>query len=408
MHSNRKAWIAIACMAVFFATLSVGILIGRAIGEKSALASLNEGTVQEPSFLASLSEKVDTLTQKKEKTQTSPAETKKTSQTVPANGGEEYSFESNVSKQLGSDADKAYVKKFFTEYTQDAKFAKLVEENYYSLIDAEAEDDFFAADVIAVTGEGENFKILVDITVKDKKLASQFESLSVEYYNLGAEQFAVSVAGYGTEIIYGTKDPEQSNLFHCALTGFSAWLVNEQETVVAFRRINLLPSASSGEDKMVFLPDIMLTFVTPASAYCHGTTAEYFTNTATFEYDGVTYHIYYGQYFMDGSHLDVRFSLADTPIAENNERFSEMQRAWLKSFREAIKEMYVVADGVTIDLKRTDIESYYFSSETGKDIDSTGYMWIKFAPVDFKNADQLELHLGDQVTNLKYCKAIYN
>lgn len=123
------------------------------------------------------------------------------------------------------------------EVYKDEVSAKIVERGYFYEVNRVAEDENYRIEFKAVTGDMENPKLVMDVTVKDEALAEAYDEIKIFFHTLGENAFA-NVGNYWPRDCYGIKDATQPNLYHVIATGTSLWMTTGDIVVVNVIGIN--------------------------------------------------------------------------------------------------------------------------------------------------------------------------
>ncbi|MBP0970753.1 MAG: hypothetical protein J5753_01815, partial [Oscillospiraceae bacterium] len=120
----------------------------------------------------------------------------------------------------------------FREKYQDDTTADLIDQGYLYEIHQSFTDGIYRADLIAVSGDLENPKLIIDLYIDDPDIAAANETVNLGVYTLGVYQYENELDQYAWADGTGYRDPEIPNLYHASVQGAPAWMSRGEECVI--------------------------------------------------------------------------------------------------------------------------------------------------------------------------------
>lgn len=111
--------------------------------------------------------------------------------------------------------------------------AEIVEDGYLQELHFVQSQEGFRIEVLGITGDYLQPKVLFDVYVEDEKLLGDCKKIRLDAYILGEEEYANSLSSYGSWEGYGMADEQNPNLFHVMMDGPSVWLNGDYSVVIA-------------------------------------------------------------------------------------------------------------------------------------------------------------------------------
>lgn len=133
-----------------------------------------------------------------------------------------------VNGELGT-----FIRNIFTNKTT----AEIIEQGYVYEIDDFDDCGDFALKLVAISGDKQTPQIIMDVYLKDEALAAANDRIFLTAYVLGVEAYENDRENYAILGGYGTKDEEVNNLYHVTFEGAPAWLMPDNEAVIAVQDI---------------------------------------------------------------------------------------------------------------------------------------------------------------------------
>lgn len=139
----------------------------------------------------------------------------------------------------------------FKEKLNDEVSANYVEQGYVYNDGRKISVSDYEITFVAVTGDNEHPKCLVDIRFNDDSSIDVPSNIVGTFYTLGKDQYENSRIDlfdddawktqdvYGFDEVTGVRDEDDSRLFHFNVSGTSAWVVEGQEFIMAVRSLRL-------------------------------------------------------------------------------------------------------------------------------------------------------------------------
>lgn len=125
----------------------------------------------------------------------------------------------------------------YREIFKDEATAKIVEKGYITQYGKTLENDKYAANLVAITGDASNPMLVVDIRVKTEEVAKRFDTLKLEAYTLGRDAYENHKEDYGTCDGIAYRDSEDITLYHACFRGAPHWLATGEECIIDICKI---------------------------------------------------------------------------------------------------------------------------------------------------------------------------
>ncbi len=294
-------------------------------------------------------------------------------------------------------AEQTEFAKLLRDKFKDEQSANLVEQGYYHCINETREDGIFRFDFKGLTGDKENLMMAFDVYVEDDVLTEMYPILRLDVdcereENYDPEENWWNCTGYGVQ------DPENKKLYHVIMRGYN---LGYAPTVTDICRVAFdvdtndmngeLGYEVKTEPYYVDVPLKVFADVLRGSYYG----IEFTCGGRTYELVGATYGSYYADMMFRTVIDATEVPTDDTALLNYRD---ELQKDWAEAF----PSLTLVADGK--EYKVVDEEGkrgyIWFTVEEGVD-SYLGEVHPFFPAIDYWNASELKLKVGDTEYNLK-------
>lgn len=283
------------------------------------------------------------------------------------------------------------------EIHQDEVSAGLVDEGYFYLVEERRTDSGFCFDLIALTGDFNDRKMVFDVTVDDEELTEKYDTI---YLNVGAyseTRYNANERSWNSEG-YGIRDKENKNLYHVTMDNggpnFGPVVINICRVGFGTDPEDMSGSVWFGVEQGKFEFDV------PNETYAPVLNGDY--ENLVFSYGERKYglnYICFGNYRSEAGFYTMIDS-EEVPEEEEAQKkyMEERQKEWLE-FEDTL---ILTVDGKEYKVMekeeyRRDIWFYEEEEESAY----RGIVFPNFPVIDYRNVSKIELKSGDTVYRLK-------
>lgn len=282
----------------------------------------------------------------------------------------------------------------FSRNYNDEKTVEIVEQGYVQEIGQVQENDMFSITLAGITGDQSAPKVVFDIVIKDEQIAQLNDSLYMQVYTLGVEQYKYELDSYGYYDLYAERDPEVANLYHGACNGAPVWLASGQEAMIAVKGVEI----NTPKENNV-MQDIWFEYlVKPERSGMHPAPMIFYEDV-TFEFENMVYRLNMAEYsyyrLCLNVHADYTGEDAPTNATEAGFMDEKLQAQWDRFAR----DLKVVADGEEYSV--TNNGNIYIDYEAECGVKNRCYVYVDFPAFDYEAAQSIVLKAGDQSYELK-------
>lgn len=282
----------------------------------------------------------------------------------------------------------------FRKVHHDEKSAQIVEQGYLKEINQVMENELFSVNLVALTGDWLKPKVMFEITVKDEQLAAVNDSIYMQVYTLGVEQYENELDQYGFDEVYAKKDDDTDNRYYAVCEGAPVWLLSGEEAVIAVKSIML--DTVSEENVM---HDVWFEYrvITPRNEIYPAQPVLYENVSFTFENMVYELNIIEYSYYQLQMNIQADYMEAGVPTNATEAAFvdAKLQEQWDRF----VSDLILIVDGQ--EYKATDGGSIYidYTGECGNK--NRCYVNPVFPYIDYEAAQSIVLKVGDESRDLK-------
>lgn len=282
----------------------------------------------------------------------------------------------------------------FSQNNEDEKTVEIVEKGYVQEFGQVLENDMFSITLAGITGDQSAPKVVFDIVIKDEQIAALNDSLYMQVYTLGVQQYKYELDKYAYNDLYAERDPEVENLYHGACDGAPTWLSSGQEAMIAVKSVEV--NTPEEEDVM---HDIWFEYrIRPNRDEMYPAPMIFYENI-TFEFEDMVYRLNMAEYGYYRLCLNVHadYTGADAPTNATEADFMDvkLQEQWNRF----VQNLKVVADGEEYSV--TDNGNIYIDYDGESGTKNRCYVYVEFPPFDYEATQSIVLKAGDQSYELK-------
>ena len=307
---------------------------------------------------------------------------------------------------------------FLLENWQDYTSAALVQQGYIYEINKVMENNDYKVELIAVTGDVNVPRLLIDFYIKDEEVAEENDRIFLNVYILDKDEYFHNRSNYSACGAYGVKDKEITNLYHVNIECAPAWITTGEEVVIAVSSVYTDLSPDTTEDlsywsdmkeemaEIGVTPDFTMNEMSfyysttiPTNAFSTITTRRYHDVVfSSSKYDYELNSVDYGHYNLN---MTFRFDYPDGTATDyaNNKTFVE-ERLFL-NWKNLATEMCLIVDGEVYTLEEDELGSVTWDFEGKNGPSNYCYIYINFPNVDYYTAESVILQVGDVSYDLK-------
>lgn len=283
------------------------------------------------------------------------------------------------------------------KYHQDEISASLVEEGYFYLVEETKNDSLFQFDLIALTGDLSNRKMVIDVTVDESVMTGMHDIiyLCVGAYSEG--RYEPNVRSWNSEG-YGIRDKENENLYHVIMDNEGA---DFGSVVINICRVGLGsdPADMSGSVWFNVSPGEFLLDV-PEKTYASVFAGDY--ESLVFNYGESEYELGYTTFGNYQSEMGFYTMIDAEKVPEEEDAQKKYMEERRKEWLEFADTLVLTVDGKEYTVtenedKRGEIRFFEIKEESVY----RGSVFPQFPTFDYKNASEIELKSGNTVYRLK-------
>lgn len=305
----------------------------------------------------------------------------------------------------------------FRELFHDETTAQIVEEGCLSEVGMTASDGIFQTNFIAVTGDEQTPKFLMDIYIHDETVAAENDVIGVCMYTLGVQQYEHELDNYGTCDGFAYKDESIPNLYHASIVGAPAWVTMGEEFVTDVCMIVLdiddqiteADRQASNEIGYVLLTD-------PAGMDIRNTHMEFRLtlpedhfhaveyrayNDLKFSYNGIDYYFYYAEYGAYRTDLHFQYRFEGSSLTGDETDFWNVDVILDENWHKLAKELVLTVDGTAYSVDENNPGYTWCDTESEAGDRNTCYVCPTFPFIDYANAESITLSFGEVSYTLK-------
>ena len=307
---------------------------------------------------------------------------------------------------------------FLLKNWNDYTSSSLVQQGYFYEIGHFMEDNDYKAELIAVTGDVNDPRLLVDFYIKDEKVAAENERIFLNVYILGKEAYFQDRSTYSACGAYGVKDDEVNNLYHVNIECPPAWIATGEEVVIAVSTVytDLAPDETEDLSYWSFVSEDMAelgiapNFTINEMNFYYSTTIpkETFAHVTTRRYHNVVFNngkydykldkVEYGHYNLN---MTFKFEYEDGTASDYANNKASVEERLFLNWKNLATEMTLIVDGETYASEERNIGLINWDFEGNYGPPNYCYARIVFPDVDYHNAESIILQVGDISYDLK-------
>lgn len=307
----------------------------------------------------------------------------------------------------------------FRQIFHDETTAQIVEEGCLYEVGKTVSDGIFQTNFIAVTGDEQTPKLLLDIYVNDDTIAAENDIIGVCAYTLGVQQYENELDQYGTCDALAYRDENNPNLYHASIVGASAWVNFGEEFVLDVSRIILdidekvteqdkLQSNLPGYDLHHFLYEEPYTIeethmefrLTIPSGIFHDIQYCDF-DPMIFSCNGIDYQLFYAEYGAYRTDLYFRFVHEGSGLTAGMTDYREIEETLQKAWIEFVSGLVLTVDGKDYVLSEENRGYVWYDTEGESGEKHLSYVSPSFPAIDYANAQSVTLSFGNETFTLK-------
>lgn len=334
-------------------------------------------------------------------------------------GNSGYLFGNAGATMLAVDEHKMQI--FLLDNWNDYASASLVQQGYLYEINKVMENDDYKAELIAVTGDVNVPRLLVDFYIKDEDVAKENDRIYLCVYILGKDEYFHNRSQYLACGAYGVKDDEVSNLYHVNIECPPAWITTGEEVVIAVSSVYTDLAPDTTEDlaywscmdaelaEIGLTPDFTInemdfyySTTIPTGAFSAVTTRRYHDVVfSSSKYDYKLDTVEYGYYRLD---MTFRFEYSEGTATDYANNKTYVEERLLQNWKNLASEMCLIVDGQVFTLEENNIGSVSWDFEGKSGPPNYCYVRIDFPDVNYHKAESIILKVGDVSYDLKESK----
>ena len=281
----------------------------------------------------------------------------------------------------------------FREKYQDDTTADLIDQGYLYEIHQSFTDGIYRADLIAVSGDLENPKLIIDLYIDDPDIAAANETVNLGVYTLGVYQYENELDQYAWADGTGYRDPEIPNLYHASVQGAPAWMSRGEECVIDITAIY----RNEPDGTPVIDRTHMETRLTIPAGELADTDCLYYgvEDNMVLSCNGTDYLLTCAQFSAYQTEISFRLHM-DEFLANAPEDAQEDTNL----FKDTVLNdaLVLIADGTAYSCNP---DCCYIWWDTEEDDAAYGYVTALFTQIDYASAQNVALLAGDASLTLK-------
>ncbi len=283
----------------------------------------------------------------------------------------------------------------FREKFQDNTTADLIDRGYLCEINQSFRDGIYRADLLGVSGDLANPKVIIDLYIDDPEIAAANETVNIGVYTLGVYQYDHELDQYMWADGTAYRDSEIPNLYHASIQGAPVWMSNGEECVIDITAIyRNEPDGTSVIDRTH-----METRLTIPTGELAGTNCLYYAEeeNMVLPVNGIDYLLTRAEFSAYQTEINLRLKM-DGFLASAPED-AQIDSTLFKDT--ALNEALVLTvDGTEY---RCNPDCCYIYWDTEDECDDGGYGYVApiFERIDYNSAETIVLSAGDASLTLK-------
>ena len=283
----------------------------------------------------------------------------------------------------------------FREKFRDETTADLIDQGYLYEINQSFTDGIYRADLIAVSGDLENPKLIIDLYIDDPDIAAANKTVSIGVYTLGVYQYEHELDQYTWADGTAFRDSEIPNLYHASIQGAPVWMSHGKECVIDITAIY----RNEPDGTPVIDRTHMETRLTIPTDELADTDCLYYTDedNMVLSYNGIDYMLTCAQF--SAYQTEISFRLCMDEFLANAPEDAQEDTCLFKDA--ALNEALVLTVDGTAYSCDPDCCYIWWDAENECDDPEFGYETPLFAHIDFASAQNIVLSAGDASLTLK-------
>ncbi|MBE5943125.1 MAG: DUF4179 domain-containing protein [Lachnospiraceae bacterium] len=284
----------------------------------------------------------------------------------------------------------------FRKIFKDETTAELVEQGYLYEIHQTVEEDIFNIELIAVTGDTDNPKLLFDVYVNDEELVARNDKLRISAYNLGVDAYENELDQYVPCEAYGVKDKKIDNLYHVSMPGAPYWMSGEEPVVTDICQIDF------DLDRKLWTTyelNMEYRFTPPQDAFCPVSYKDY--ENMKFSYGGIDYYLTRGEYGSYSARFLFEYDYIGSEFADGEIDYGNLTEELHNNWLAFISTVTVVVDDKIYTVNKDNLE-YTWYDEKGEIYKKNHcIVHAHFPSFNYEEATSVLIQVGDVSYTLK-------
>lgn len=307
---------------------------------------------------------------------------------------------------------------FFRDILGDETTAEIVGQGHFYEINKVLEDDNFKVELVTVTGDRNNPRIVFDVYLKDEAMAAANDRIFVNAYILGEDAYNNHLENYANNGAYGIKDANVDNLYHVNMETAPGWITSGNEVIIDVCSIftDIDPAEESDLSYWVFYREEMeemfeapdFTIYDTNFVYRETVPEDAFAWVISRKYHDVVFSskkrdyslesIDYGYYRMD---MVFSFDYPEGTAPANEDAKFTTERILQGDWVVLSSNMYLIVDGEEYKLTEGNIGLVNWDYEGRNGVANRCYIYASLPNVDYYEAESIILKVGDVSYDLK-------
>lgn len=283
----------------------------------------------------------------------------------------------------------------FREKFQDSTTADLIDMGYLCEIHQSFRDGIYRAELLGVSGDLANPKLIIDLYIDDPEIAAANETVNIGVYTLGVYQYENELDQYMWSDGTAFRDSEIPNLYHASIQGAPVWMSNGEECVIDITAIyRKEPDGTSVIDRTHMETRLTIPTGDLAETDCLYYAEE---DNMVLPYNGIDYLLTRAEFSAYQTEINLRLNMDEfLASAPEDARIDDT------IFKDAaLNEALVLTVDGTAYSCNPDCCYIWWDAEGESDGGSFGYVAPIFGQIDFDSAGTVILSAGDASLTLK-------
>ncbi len=305
----------------------------------------------------------------------------------------------------------------FRELFHDETTAQIVEEGCVYEVGKTASDGIFQTNFIAVTGDEQTPKFLLDIYIHDEAVAAENDVIGVCMYTLGVQQYEQELDSYGTCDGLAYKDETIPNLYHASIVGAPAWVTTGEEFVTDVCMIVLDIDEQITEADRAASNEIGYSiYLYPKDMTIRNTHMEFRTtlpedhfhvveyrayDDMKFSYHGIDYYFYYAEYGAYRTDLYFWYRFEGSSLTGEETDYWEVELLLENNWHKLANELVLTVDGTQYTVDENNPGYTWCDTEGELGEKNRCSVCPTFPFIDYANAESITLSFGEVSYTLK-------